>query len=348
MSVRWSLAIILTVFVSLFATWDISADKSSSAKNELGKKKATPKTLSSLPKIIPAPKDNPTLPGRVALGKLLFFDPRLSGDNTMSCATCHLPEKAFTDGLARSKGNDGKMLSRNTQTVLNTAFFSRLFWDGRAKSLEEQALGPIESPDEMNQKLDELEKELNAIPEYVNQFRKVFGTKVTRNEIAKSLAAFQRTLVTGASPFDRYLAGKKDALSAAAKRGLTLFKGDAGCIRCHHGPLFSDGEFHRLGVSFKDRGRETVTGKKADRYKFRTPSLRNVDQTGPYMHDGSIKTLNEVVAFYYRNIPSTAPGGLPLDAQPLLGQSFSDVSDIVAFLKSLTGPVSKITPPKLP
>lgn len=313
-----------------------------------GAESNSPQPLVALPERVPAPNDNPTSAERVALGKMLFFDPRLSGDNLLSCASCHLPEKAFGDGLKTGKGHRGKTLARNTPTVLNTAFFTRLNWDGRAKSLEEQALGPITSPDEMNQDLGALEKELNAVPGYVKQFRTVFNSKVNRDGIAKALAAFQRTLVARASPFDRYLAGEKTALSAEAKRGMELFKGDAGCIRCHHGPLLSDGKFYRLGASFQDKGLGAISSKPADNYRFRTPTLRNIAQTGPYMHDGSLKTLNDVVRFYYRNVPASAPGGLPLDVSALAGQSFSEIPDLVAFLKSLSGTIPKVKPPTLP
>jgi cytochrome c peroxidase len=295
-----------------------------------------------LPAEVPAPKDNPTTPEKVALGKQLFFDPRLSGDNTMSCATCHDPKKSFGDGLARGKGRGGKPLGRNVPSLLNAAFYSSYLWDGRSKSLEEQALAPIQSAEEMNQDLGELEKELNAIPGYVAPFQAVFGTKVTREGIAKALAAFQRTLVTKPSPFDRYLKGEKDALSDDARDGMRLFMGDAGCVQCHRGPLLSDGKFYRLGALRQDKGRGTVTGKREDDYKFRTPSLRNIAQTGPYMHDGSQDTLDEVVAYYYRNMPTG------LDVEPLLGRSFSEIPAIVAFLESLSGEAPKITPPELP
>ena len=266
----------------------------------------------------------------------------------MSCATCHLPEKAFGDGLAQAKGHADKVLARNSQGLLNVGFYNSFFWDGRALSLEEQALGPIQSPDEMNQNLAELEKELNDVPTYVEQFQAIFGTKVDRDGIAKSLAAFQRTLVTGPSPFDRYLAGEQDALSEAAKRGMQLFAGDAGCVRCHNGALLSDGKFYRLGVSGKDKGRGAVTGKPEDNFKFRTPTLRNIAQTGPYMHNGSRKTLEDVVTFYFREIPESSASGLPVDFEPLLGQSFSDIEDVVAFLRSLSGPSPKVHPPDLP
>ncbi len=304
--------------------------------------------LAPLPEFAPSPEENPTTPEKIALGKQLFFDPRLSGDNKMSCATCHLPEKAFGDGLMQAKGHGDKTLKRNSQTLLNVAFYDRYFWDGRVKTLEEQALGPIQSPDEMNQEIGELEKELRAITGYVTQFREVFGSEVNRDGIAKSLAAFQRTLITKPSPFDRYLSGDKNAISAEAKRGLDLFVGSSGCIRCHHGLLLSDSDFYRLGVSFKDRGLAEITKMPEDQGKFRTPTLRNVAQTGPYMHNGSLKTLDDVVTFYYRGVPKRTPDYLPLDIEPLSGQSFSEISDLVAFLKSLTGEAPRIDLPELP
>jgi cytochrome c peroxidase len=305
-------------------------------------------SLASLPKTMPSPKSNPLTPAKVALGKQLFFDPRLSGDNTMSCATCHIPDKAFADGLAKSPGDGGKPLSRNTQGLANVALFSSYFWDGRAASLEQQALEPIQSPVEMNQNLDELERELNAIGGYRQQFQEVFGTQVTRNGIAKSLAAFQRSLVTQPSPFDRYLAGDKGAISKAAERGLELFQSDAGCIRCHNAALLSDGKFYRIGASWRDRGRGAITKNAADDYRFRTPSLRNVAETAPYMHDGSRETLYDVVAFYFRGVPKATPDGKPLDIEPRLDSSFSDIDNLVAFLRSLTGELPEVTRPKLP
>lgn len=310
--------------------------------------KSKSKPLVALPQTVPAPRDNPTTPEKVALGKQLFFDPRLSGDNKMSCATCHLPDKAFGDGLARAIGHADKVLARNTPTVLNVGFFERLFWDGRATSLEEQALGPIQNPDEMNQDLVELEQELNAVPGYVEQFHRIYGTAVSRDGIARSLAAFQRTLVTNPSPFDLFLAGDKTALSAEAKQGLELFEGSADCVRCHQGPMLSDNKHYRLGVSFKDDGLGALTNNKEDKGRFRTPSLRNVAETGPYMHDGSKKTLFDVVEFYFRGVPKSTPDGQSLDIQPLLGQSYSDIPAIVAFLESLTGEAPQVEPPDLP
>jgi cytochrome c peroxidase len=200
----------------------------------------------------------------------------------------------------------------------------------------------------MNQNLDELEKELNAIPGYAAQFRAVFGTAVTKEAVAKALAAFERTLVSSRSPFDRSLAGDTKAISEEARQGWELFRGDAGCIRCHHGPNFSDGKFYRLGVGFQDRGRGAITGERRDLYTFRTPGLRDVAKSAPYMHDGSLETLAQVVEFYYRGAPAQSPDGLPLDITPLLGQSYSEIAAIVAFLESLTGEHPQITKPILP
>ncbi len=266
----------------------------------------------------------------------------------MSCATCHLPQKAFADGKSRSTGSQGDRLTRNTPTTLNVGFWGSLFWDGRASSLEQQALAPIQSPREMNQDLGLLERELTAVPGYVKAFHEVFGTGISRQQIARALAAFQRSLVSGPSPLDRYLKGDKSALSESAVRGLELFRGTAGCIRCHHGPLLSDGKFYRLGISRRDRGRQAVTKKPSDAYRFRTPALRDVARTGPYMHDGSLGSLEDVVTFYYRGVPTTAPPGLRWDVEPLLDSSFSEIPDLVEFLKSLNSTLPVISPPRLP
>lgn len=306
-----------------------------------------PPLMAPLPKAVPAPKDNPTTPEKVALGAQLFFDPRLSGDNKTSCATCHRPDKSFSDGLPLAKGAGGKTLKRRTPSLLNVGFHTTFTWDGRAGSLEEQALLPIQSQEEMNQDLGELEKELNAVPGYVKQFRAVFDSRVTRGGVAKALAAFQRTLVTGPSPYDRYLAGQKQALSDEAQRGMNLFFGAAGCSSCHSGPLLSDGQFYRLVVT-ADVGREAVTKKKEDRSRFRTPSLRNVAVTGPYLHNGSHETLADVVTFYYRGASRSGSGQLPLDVEPLTGNSYSEIEDVIAFLRALTGEEPKVNRPKLP
>ena len=304
--------------------------------------------LARLPALVPVPADNPTTPARVALGKMLFFDPRLSGENRLSCASCHRPDKAFTDGLVASPGAGGKRLTRNTPSCLNVGYYGNLFWDGRATSLEQQALAPLRSTAEMNQPLAELEIELNRIPGYVAAFQQAFNRPPDRQGVARALAAFQRTLVTGPSPFVRFLGGDKTAISADAQAGFELFRGEAGCIRCHHGPLLSDGKFYRLGASFRDAGRAQVSGHRKDRFRFRTPSLHQIAETGPYMHDGSMKTLEDVVTFYYRGIPDNGPDGLAPDTKALRGQSFSEIPLLIAFLKSLTGKAPTVSPPRLP
>lgn len=305
--------------------------------------------LAPLPSTAPAPADNPTTPAKVELGKQLFFDPRLSGNNTMSCASCHMPDRAMGDGVAWNKGETGVTLVRNTQTILNVGFYARYFWDGRSDSLEDQALKPIESAVEMNQPLDELERELNEIPGYASQFQSVFGAKPNRGDTARALAAFQRTLVSGPSPFDRYLLGDENALSPNAKRGLKLFAGAARCVDCHHGPHLSDGEFHRIGTSEEDEGLAMHSGKSEDRYLFRTPSLRNVADTAPYMHDGSFHSIDEVLEYYYNGTPATTTdGSLPIDAPDLRGRSHADIDYLKAFLETLSGPLPKVSPPSLP
>lgn len=300
-----------------------------------------------LPTSVEAPEDNPATPEKIALGKQLFFDPRLSGDNSQNCASCHLPEKAFADGQAFSLGHDDQPLARNTPTLLNSAHFDVLHWDGRAAGLEEQALLPIESPLEMNQNLDELERELNAVPEYAAQFTAAFGGGATRENVAKALAAFERTLVTGPSAVDKYMAGDRGALSDAAKRGMDLFFGDAGCVRCHQGPLLSDGKFYRLGIASRDAGRRAVTGAEEDGRKFRTPGLRNVAETAPYMHNGSFKTITEVVEFYYRGVPAASDAQGP-EVSALTDRSYSEVADVVAFLEALSGETPRVEPPTIP
>jgi cytochrome c peroxidase len=258
-----------------------------------------------------------------------------------------VPAKAFADGLRTAKGTGGKPLARNTQSLLNVAFYTAYFWDGRANSLEEQALAPIHATGEMNQDIDELVHELRSVPGYVDQFQAAFGTNVTREAIAKALAAFERTLITRNSPFDRFLAGDTSALSEEAREGWRLFN-DAGCIRCHNGPAFSDSRFYRLGVGYRDPGRGAIAGDKQHLYAFRTPGLRDVARTAPYMHDGSFETLEEVVQFYFRSTPVKPPEGLTLDFEPLIGRSFSEIAPILAFLDALTGEAPDISPPQLP
>ncbi|NIQ00440.1 MAG: cytochrome-c peroxidase [Nitrospinaceae bacterium] len=297
------------------------------------------------------PADNPSSPEKVALGKMLYFDPRLSGDNSISCATCHHPDKGWGDGQPRAIGFGGKELGRHSPTVINSGYFAVQFWDGRAPSLEEQAKGPIQAPGEMNQNPEELVKELNAIPEYKEQFGKVFGESgITLDNIAKAIAAFERTVVSTNSPYDKYMAGDKSAMSASAVSGMNLFFGKAMCVVCHNGPVFTDSGFHNIGVKQQgplkeDLGRFNVTKDPADKGAFKTPGLRSVSLSPPYMHDGSEATLKDVVDFYNRggDVAENRSGVITP-----LGLNDQEVLDLVEFLKALEGEPLKVSMPALP
>jgi cytochrome c peroxidase len=297
---------------------------------------------------VPIPADNPPTADSIALGKKLFFDVRLSGDDTVSCATCHNPELSFTDGLAGSRGIGKKIGRRNAPTILDSVYYSTFFWDGRAPSMEQQAGFPIANPDEMGQSHDLSIKKFEKIPEYKTEFELVFGPgRLSIEKLEMALASYERTLLSGESAFDRYqYGGDKTALSPEAVRGLALFtdKAKGNCVTCHtigeKYATFSDGKFHNLGAGINskgeltDLGRYDVTKVEADKGAFRTPDLRNVAKTAPYMHDGSLKTLKDVVDFY-------DGGG---SANPQLDKEIKELKlterqreDLVAFLESLTG-----------
>ncbi|MDP2156701.1 MAG: cytochrome-c peroxidase, partial [Nitrospirota bacterium] len=199
-------------------------------------------------KSVPIPKNNPQTPEKIELGKKLFFDRRLSGDGTMSCATCHVPEQGFADGQDISQSYPSTRNWRNAQTLYNVGMYKSLFHDGRVKTLEDQALFPMMSAFEMNQNLDFVEEEIRVVPEYLEAFKKAFGGEPTRERIAMAIAAFERTIVSVNAPYDRYLKGDDSALSADAKKGLVIFKGKGKCIECHHGPNLSDDKFYALNV----------------------------------------------------------------------------------------------------
>ena len=293
---------------------------------------------------VPIPEDNPMTDEKIELGKQLFFDPRLSGDDSLSCMSCHLPNEGFGDGLATFIGFEDFEGARNSQTIINSAFYKELFWDGRAASLEEQALGPIQDPGEMNLSLDELVKKLNEVPEYVEAFQDVFESDITPDTVAKALAAFQRTIVITDTAFDRYLQGDDDAINAEAKEGMKLFVDKSGCISCHNGPLLSNNDYHNTGLSGDD-GRYAVTDDEADKGKFRTPGLRGASHTAPFMHDGSLATLEDVVNYY------NAGGGGDANKDPLkkpLGLTPEEVKQLVAFLESMSGEVPEVSIPSLP
>ena len=301
----------------------------------------------------------PPTPERVRLGRWLFFDARLSRDGTLSCATCHQPGHAFSSPLPVATGIGGQRGTRKVPTIVNLAAVrdrprnfeaeprpGPFFWDGRAPSLERQALEPIANPIEMGSSHVEMEQTLSRIDGYRPYFAEAFGdARITRERVAWALADYERTRLSGNSPFDRWRTGKDgSAVSTDVKRGFDLFTGKAQCNRCHVEPLFTDTGFHNLGVgwnavtrTFTDQGRHAVTKgsvMQADPGTFKTPTLREVSRRAPYMHDGSIATLREVVEFYNR-------GGNPnpdLDnAIAPRGLSSDEVAAIVAFLSSLDG-----------
>ena len=258
---------------------------------------------------VPVPSDNPMTAEKIALGKQLFFDGRLSADYKVSCASCHDPAKGFSNGEPFATGVGGKKGGRSAPTVINTAYGSLQFWDGRAKSLEDQALGPIQNPIEMTMKLEDVVKRLNGIEGYKTQFKKVFGSDgATADGIAKAIAAYERTVISGNAPFDRFKAGDQKALSEQAQRGQKLFFGKAHCSACHAGPNFTDNSFHNVGVGMDqkdfDKGRADISKLSGDTGAFKTPTLREIAKSGPYFHDGSAKTLEDVIDHY-------AKGGIP-------------------------------------
>ena len=298
----------------------------------------------------PEPADNVGTPARVALGKTLFFDPRLSGSNWMSCASCHNPSLGWSDGLPTAIGHGMQVLKRATPPLVNCGFNTNLMWDGRAPTLEAQALGPIAAEAEMNQDLGALVRELAQIRGYHSLFEAAYpGEGISEKTIAKAIAAYERTILSGESPFDRWRRGNAGAVDESVKRGFRVFEGKGNCTKCHEGFNFSDNGFHNIGV--KEPGGEVDIGRYAQRPikvvygAFRTPSLRDVALTAPYMHNGIYKTLEEVVDHYDRGgdvKEHLSPNVQPLDLTP------REKADLVAFMKSLTGRQMTVSLPHLP
>lgn len=293
---------------------------------------------------IPVPADNPMTEEKIELGKTLYFDPRLSGNNVQSCMSCHAPGAGYGDGMAKFIGFEGFNGPRNSPTIINSGYYPTNFWDGRAGSLEEQALGPIQAEGEMNQNLDELVIELNGVPTYVERFNTVFNDQISADNIVKAIAAFERTITIADTAFDRYLQGEEDAISADAKDGMKLFAGKAGCISCHAGPLLSDYNYHNLGMSGDD-GRFAVTGNEDDKGKFRTPGLRGVAHTSPYMHDGSLETLEDVISYY--NEGGGDHVNKSVQMKPL-NLTDKEINALVAFLESMGGDLPLVETPEIP
>ena len=294
------------------------------------------------------PKNNQLTPERIELGKALFFDPRLSDTNQMSCATCHNPSLYWTDGLNKAIGKKSEQLNRATPTIVNVGHSRRLFWDGRARTLEEQASGPIKSSIEMNQDIQALIEELKAIPGYVELFNKAYpGEGITKKTIGKGLASFERTVVSAYnSPFDRWIAGDDNALSAAAKRGFKLFDGKARCSICHQGQNLTDDSFHNIGLNNGDDiGRYEFVKVNVMKGAFKTPTLREIARTAPYMHNGEYQTLEEVIEHYVKGGVNKSNLSQDMKAVKLSQQEKTDLRD---FLKTLSEPSNPITVPILP
>ncbi|HEY0983095.1 cytochrome-c peroxidase [Schlesneria sp.] len=307
-------AVLLTVFVATQSYQVMAADPAS----PLG-----------LPPVV-HPKDNPPTPEKISLGKQLYFDARLSADNKVSCATCHDPAKGYSNGDQFATGVEGKKGGRNSPTVINAALQAFQFWDGRARTLEEQALGPVQNPVEMNMQIDQVVQKLNGIEGYRTQFQKVFGTDVTADGIAKAIATYERTILSGDAPYDRFKAGDKNALSESAQRGMKLFFGKANCSSCHSGPNFTDNGFHNIALPGSDEGRFAISKSLGDTGSFKTPTLREIARTAPYMHDGSLKTLEEVVDHYAKG---GTPGPYSDEEVYPLKLTPEETADLVNFLK---------------
>jgi len=303
-----------------------------------------------MPAFVPMPPGNVNYLQKVDLGKQLYFDGRLSKNNAISCAFCHNPGTGFADARQFSIGAFGTAGGRQAPTVYNTAFNPFQFWDGRATSLEEQAIGPIHNPIEMAETHETIVPKIAKIPGYQKQFKAVFGNSVSLQSIADAIAAFERTIVSSNSAFDKYVMGGSNAMDESAIRGMQLFKGKARCILCHNGPNFTDNRFHNLGVPQEgllkeDLGRYNVTRRDGDKGAVKTPTLRSVTETAPYMHDGVFKTLEEVIEFKDK-------GGQPnphlSSLMKPLGLAPDEKTDLVVFMKALTGAPLKIIMPKLP
>lgn len=297
-----------------------------------------PKPPLGLPPVV-WPADNPYSPARVELGRTLFFDPRMSSNGKVSCATCHPPEHAFAGGDPLPLGVTGTPLRRRAPTLINRAYGQSQFWDGRAATLEAQINGPMTAPDEMSTTSQAAAAAIASIPGYAPLFEEAFGDRqITFDRIVKAIASFERTIVSGNSPYDRFVNGDKHALTPAAKRGLEIFERSGECSECHSGFNFTDEKFSSLGIGPDGRppdlGLAGITGKRRDEGKFKVPTLREVVHTGPYMHDGRDSTLDEVLEFYRK-------GGKPgriLDSR--IAPFFLDApakANLMEFLQSLSG-----------
>ncbi|MCG2614599.1 cytochrome-c peroxidase [Terrimonas sp. NA20] len=299
----------------------------------------------------------------ILLGKTLFFDTRLSGSNKIACATCHLPELSWADGRSKSVGHEDQLNKRNSPGLLNVWAQKKLFWDGRSNSLEDQAFAPINSETEMHSDMSEVMMKLRRIKGYKPMFQAAFKNgEISPETLATALATFQRTLVGNPSSFDKFLMGDKKALNDSAMRGLHVFRTKAGCMSCHNGPLFTDQEFHNIGLTYyqlpqEDLGRYAVTHKAEDVGRFKTPSLRDVMKTAPWMHNGLFTNMDALMNMYNMGMPQA--GSKPANSTDSLfpqtdrlikplGLSRREREDLVAFLRSLSAEPPIVIKPLMP
>ena len=299
------------------------------------------------PATVPYPDGNEYTGARAELGRVLFFDPRLSGSNFISCASCHNPGFSWSDPLPKAIGHGMNELGRRTPSILNLAWGGLYFWDGRAESLEAQAMGPITAAGEMNQSADALVAELRAIPGYAPLFAAAYPDQgISTDTISKALATFERGVVSGEAPFDRWVSGDETAVSDAAKRGFRVFEGKARCATCHSGWRFTDDSFYDIGMVGDDRGRGALEDIEVLQFAFRTPGLRNTARRAPYGHNGSEKTLADVIELYDLG-GRVKRASLSPEIQPL-HLTAREKSDLLAFLDTLTSTDAPVAVPELP
>jgi cytochrome c peroxidase len=286
-----------------------------------------------------------SLQHKIELGKTLFFDTRLSASGKISCATCHQPELNWTDGKEKSTGHEGAVTKRNSPTIQNSWFYNRLFWDGRARDLQDQAFAPIVSESEMGSDMPDVMRKLRRINGYKDLFKKAFGDEqVDPDRMTEAIAVFEKTIVSSRSRFDEFLAGNKKALTNSEIRGLHIFRTKAKCMNCHSGPLFTDNSFHNIGFSGNDDGYYKVSHKEEDIGKFKTPSLRDVMKTGPWMHDGKEKDMAAIIEKF--NTANAATGTSKL-LKPL-HLTEREKTDLLAFLAAISARPADFLKPVLP
>ncbi len=299
----------------------------------------------------PIEKQKDSLRHLIELGKILFFDTRLSSSGKIACASCHQPELSWTDGKEKSLGHEGAINKRNSPTIQNSWFYNRLFWDGRAKDLQDQAFAPINSETEMHSEMPDVIRKLRTIKGYADLFKKAFrDDEINPDRMTEAISIFEKTIVSRKSRFDEFLEGKRRALTTPELRGLNLFRTKARCMNCHNGPLFTDNQFHnngfhQFGNPENDKGLYNVTHKNEDIGKFKTPSLRDVMRTGPWMHNGMMTTMKVVISHYSKGADAVNSSDRLIET---LFLTFKEQDDLLAFLKAISAPPLGFQKPDLP